>query len=93
VIWHVPLGLTVVRAVVRAVCRMWEYYGQFGPRCRGATCGFPGFGGCAPNCPELLYRLQLAAEREAEQEARAAFWRLWESGGDRVKRVRPRTSE
>ena len=43
------------------------------------------------NCPELLYRLQLAAEREAEaeQEARAAFWRLWKTPYERVKRVRP----
>ena len=90
VIWHVPLGLTVVRAVVRAVCRMsgdgsFEYYGDFGPRCRGGACGFGTFGH-HPYCPEFL----LAAEREAEQEARAAFWRLWKTPYERVKRVRPR---
>ena len=46
------------------------------------VCGACGFGGqvaCAPDCPEFLYQLQLAAEQEAEQEARAAFWRLWKS--------------
>ena len=96
VIWHVPLGLTVVRAVVRAVCRMFrdgsfEYYGDFGPRCRGGGCGFGGFGH-HPNCPEfvLSWSVVLAAEREAEQEARAAFWRLWKTPYERVKRVRPR---
>ena len=51
VIWHVPLGLTVVRAVVRAVCRMWEGTLQW----------------ARENCPELLYRLQLAAEQEEQQ--------------------------
>jgi hypothetical protein len=82
------------RCGARCVARMWE--GPIsGPRCSG-VCGFPGFGGCAgvrENCPELLYRLQLAAEREAEaeQEARAAFWRLWKTPYERVKRVRPRT--
>jgi hypothetical protein len=33
------------------------------------------------------YQLQLAAE--AEQEARAAFWRLWKTPYERAKRVRP----
>ena len=65
----------MVRAVVRAVCRMWEGTLQW----------------ARENCPELLYRLQLAAEREAEaeQEARASFWRLWKTPYERVKRVRP----
>ena len=69
------------------------------------VCGACGFGGqvaCAPDCPEFLrvehewdmYQLQLAAEQEAEEAAaRAAFWRLWQSPYERVKRVRPRTSE
>jgi hypothetical protein len=61
-------------------------------RCGFGACGFGG-GGCAPDCLEFLYQLQLAAEQEAEQEARAAFWRLWKTPYERVKRVRPRTSE
>ena len=56
------------------LCALWEN----GPRCGFGACGFGG-GGCAPDCPEFLYQLQLAAEQEAEQEARAAFWRLWKS--------------
>ena len=55
------------------------------------ACGSGGQGGCTPGCHILLevesqwagYQLQLAAE--AEQEARAAFWRLWKTPYERLK--------
>ena len=66
------------------------------------ACGFGGQVGCTPGCPELLrvehdwaqYQLQLAAEQAAQQAAaeeaaaRATFWRLWQSGDERVKRLK-----